>query len=221
MWLLGAGASATSGIATAADMIWNFKRSLYCTEQRISIRACQDLSDPLFQQKLQRYFDGLGKYPALGSVSEYADFFTSAYPDEADRRRYIDRMVSQATPSYGHIALAVLMALAKVRIVWTTNFDRNVEDSAAKVFGTTARLAVATLDSVRLAEEAFFRLAKKAFKNSGGHYWRNCMEIFSLVVSKIQPRNCGPKMSGSAQHWWTPADILGSLSWDIAVAMIQ
>ena len=154
MWLLGAGASATSGIATAADMIWDFKRSLYCTEQRIPIRACQDLSDPLLQQKLQRYFDRLGRYPALGSDSEYADFFTSAYPDEADRRRYIDRMVSQATPSYGHIALAVLMALAKARIVWTTNFDRNVEDSAAKVFGTTAKLAVATLDAVRLAEES-------------------------------------------------------------------
>lgn len=154
MWLLGAGASATSGIATAGDMVWDFKRTLYCTEQRISVRACQDLSDSLLQQKFQRYFDATGKYPALGAESEYADFFTAAYPDEADRRRYIDRMVSQATPSYGHLVLAVLMALGKVRIVWTSNFDRNVEDSAAKIFGTTAKLIVATLDAVRLAEES-------------------------------------------------------------------
>jgi hypothetical protein len=154
MWFLGAGSSATSGIATADDMIWDFKRALYCAEQRVSIRTCQDLRDPLVQQRLQRYFDGSGKYPAPGFDSEYADFFTAAYPAEADRRRYIDRIVSQATPSYGNIALAVLMALGKATIVWTTNFDRNVEDSAAKVFGTTAKLTVATLDGGRLAEES-------------------------------------------------------------------
>ena len=153
MWLLGAGSSVTSGIAGAGEMIWDFKRTLYCTEQKVSLRACPDLSDPLLQQKLQYYFDSTGKYPTKGADSEYADYFTAVYPDEADRRRYIDRAVSRATPSYGHIALAVLMALGKVRLVWTTNFDRNIEDSAAKVFETTAKLTVATLDAARLAEE--------------------------------------------------------------------
>jgi hypothetical protein len=153
MWLLGAGTSTTSGVATAQDMIWDFKRMIYCAEQRVSVRTCQDLSDPLLQQKLQRYFDAVRKFPTPGADSEYADFFTAAYPDEGDRRRYIDRLVSQATPSYGHVVLAVLMALGNARLVWTTNFDRNVEDAAANIFGTTSRLAVATLDAARLAEE--------------------------------------------------------------------
>ena len=152
MWFLGAGASAASGIPTASDMTWDFKRTIYCAEQKVSVRACQDLYDPRLQQKLQRYFDAAGKFPKLNSESEYAEFFLNACPDEADRRRYIDRMVSQATPSYGHVALAVLLALQKARIVWTTNFDRNVEDSAAKVFQTTGKLSIATLDSARLAE---------------------------------------------------------------------
>jgi len=38
-WLLGAGASTASGIPTAGDMIWDFKRKLYCAEQRISLRV--------------------------------------------------------------------------------------------------------------------------------------------------------------------------------------
>jgi hypothetical protein len=29
-WLLGAGASAAAGIPTAFDMIWDFKRTLFC-----------------------------------------------------------------------------------------------------------------------------------------------------------------------------------------------
>src|SRR5207247_1360333 len=70
------------------------------------------------------------------------------------RRRYIDRVVSAATPSYGHIALAVLMVLGRVRLVWTTNFDKNIEDAAARVFGGTGTLTVATLDSAAIAEES-------------------------------------------------------------------
>jgi len=154
MWLLGAGASAASGIPTAVDMIWDFKRTLFCAEQKVSIRTCQALGDPFLRSRLQRYFDQAGGFPAEGSDREYAEFFTAAYPDEADRRRYIERVVSQATPSYGHLVLAVLMALDRVRLVWSTNFDKNIEDSAARVFRSTGKLTVATLDSAVLAEES-------------------------------------------------------------------
>ena len=63
-------------------------------------------------------------------------------------------MASSATPSYGHVALATLMALDKIRIVWTTNFDRIVEDSTSRIFGTSTRLVVSTLDTPNLASEA-------------------------------------------------------------------
>ncbi len=153
MWLLGAGASASSGIPTAGDMIWDFKRVIYCAEQRISIRTCEDLHDPRLQQKLQQHIDAAGKYPPRNSEEEYAELFLSAHPNEADRRRYIDRMVSGATPAYGHTVLAILLALNRAHLIWTTNFDKNIEDAVAKVFQTTARLTVASLDSPALAQE--------------------------------------------------------------------
>src|SRR5579885_819171 len=63
MWFLGAGASASSGIATAGDMIWEFKQRLFVTQQRTSPRAVADLSDPNVRLKLQNFIDSLADAP--------------------------------------------------------------------------------------------------------------------------------------------------------------
>jgi NAD-dependent SIR2 family protein deacetylase len=131
IWFLGAGASAAAGVPTAYHLIWEFKRAIYCAEQRISVRTCADISDPTLQARIQNYFDSKGTYPAENSPEEYAFYFEVAYPDEADRRRALDIHVSAARPSFGHYALAGLMKSGKVRVVWTTNFDRAIEDASA------------------------------------------------------------------------------------------
>jgi hypothetical protein len=46
------------------------------------------------------------------------------------------------------------MKAGKVGAVWTTNFDRMVEDAAGRVFDTTSRLVVASIDSAKVAHEA-------------------------------------------------------------------
>jgi len=155
MWFLGAGTSATSGIPTAWDMIWDFKRTLYCTEQKVSVRACPDLHDPALQKRIQQFCEALGKFSALGSEQEYAEYFEAVHPSEADRRRYIESMIQRGRPTYGHLALATLMLRDRIRVVWTTNFDRNIEDAAAKLFQTTSKLGVATLDSPQIATDCF------------------------------------------------------------------
>lgn len=153
-WLLGAGASATAGVPTAWHMIWEFKRTIYCSEQRVALSACQNLSDPALRERIQRHFDTAGGHPSLDDPSEYAHYFELAYRDEKDRRAYIDAKVRGVEPSFGHTCLAVLVAAGRARIVWTTNFDAAVETSCARVLGSTAHLAVATLDNPTLAEEA-------------------------------------------------------------------
>ncbi len=35
MWLLGAGASASAGIPTAEDMLWEFKQQLFISQRRV------------------------------------------------------------------------------------------------------------------------------------------------------------------------------------------
>lgn len=154
MWFLGAGASAAANIPTAGYMIWDFKRRLYCAAQRVPLAACQDVGDPVLQAKLQDHFDATGAFPAAGADDEYAAFFEAVYPRDADRRRYIEDRVATGTPSHGHLVLAALCKLNLARVIWTTNFDRVVEDAAAAVFGSSGRLITATLDTPDLARQA-------------------------------------------------------------------
>ena len=123
MWLLGAGSSASAGIPTAWDMIWEFKQRLYITQKRVSPRTVEDISNPFVRAQLQAHIDSLGQLPQPGAPEEYAALYEAVYHSEKDRRAYIDGKVRGAKPSYGHLALATLMRAQLARLVWTTNFD--------------------------------------------------------------------------------------------------
>lgn len=154
MWFLGAGASASAGIPTAWNMIWDFKRTLYCAKQRIPLNYCQDLGDRRVRQRLQQFFDEVDECPPAGSDDEYVYYFESLYPNPADRRRYIDDLVTQGAPSYGHRVLAALMKMGDVRIVWTTNFDTMVEDALLPLLESSGQLITADLDNPRVVRQA-------------------------------------------------------------------
>lgn len=154
MWFLGAGASAAARIPTAGAMVWDFKRKLYCSAQRVSPDACRDLGSPEVQARLHAYLDALGSYPPRSDADEYAAYFEAVYPAAADRRRYVQHLVERGVPSYGHVALAALLVAGTSRVVWTTNFDRVVEEAVLPVAGGPARLTVATPDTAHVALDA-------------------------------------------------------------------
>ena len=154
MWLLGAGASASAGIPTAMDMVWEFKQELYVSQQKVSRKTVADLSNPTVRTKLQTYIDSLQNMPEPGAADEYAALFEKVYPSEADRSTYINATIAGGKPSYGHLALATLMRAALIRIVWMTNFDPLLADACAKIFDTTGSLTSVALDSSHLATQA-------------------------------------------------------------------
>ncbi len=151
MWLLGAGASASAGIPTAGDMVWEFKQQLFISQRRATPQAVADLSSPAIRAQLQAHIDSSGSLPAPGSPDEYASLFEAVYPAEADRRAYIDAKMAGAKLSYGHLALATLMRAQLTRLVWTTNFDPLVADACAKVYDGTGPLTTVNLDAPDLA----------------------------------------------------------------------
>jgi hypothetical protein len=155
MWFLGAGASASAGIPTAWDMIWEFKQSLFASRKRVSLKTVSDLTNPVIRKKLQEFIDSTRQFPHMGSPDEYAALFEAVYPNEGDRRSYIDAKLDGAKPSYGHIALATLMKADKARVIWTTNFDTLVADAAAKIYDSTGKLTSVSLDAPVLAQDAF------------------------------------------------------------------
>lgn len=151
MWMLGAGASASAGVATAWDMIWEFKQRLYLSQRRDAPHAVADLSSDAVRNRIQSHIDASGRFPPPDDPVEYAALFEATYPAEMDRQRYIDLKLAGAKPSYGHVALASMMRGNLVRLVWTTNFDSLVDDACVQVFGTTARLTTVALDAPALS----------------------------------------------------------------------
>ncbi len=145
MWFLGAGASRAAGIKTAGDMIWDFKQRLYRSQKKLPPSAITDVGELTVQRKLQAYFDSLGGFPSEGSESEYSAYFEATYHAAKDRRAYLDELIARGKPSFGHHAIALLMAEDLCHTVWTTNFDRTVEDAAAERLGGTGRLIVGDL----------------------------------------------------------------------------
>jgi hypothetical protein len=145
MWLLGAGASCAAGISSAGEMIWDFKRKLFCSEQRIPASAVTDIGNPTIRRRIQSYLNSRSGYPADGSEEEYSWFFETTYPSAKDRRSYIEAMVKTAKPSFAHHTMALLMREKLLPAVWTTNFDKLVEDAAAVAFGSVSPLLVADL----------------------------------------------------------------------------
>lgn len=127
MWFLGAGASVGAGLPTGGTLTWELKRAIYCNAQRVPESRFPDLYDPSFQRLVQSYFDSRSGLPKLGDDDEYSAYFESYLPDEGDRRRFLDSRLHGCKPSYGHICFAALMALGKVRLAWTTNFDQLIE----------------------------------------------------------------------------------------------
>lgn len=152
-WLLGAGASAAAGIATASQATWDWKARIYATVKRIPYAAL-DLADPLVRDRIQRFFDLEGGNPSRNSEAEYSFYFERAYPRPEDRRRYLDQLIADAKPGFGHLGLAGLMMLGKVGVVWTTNFDRLVEDAAAHVMKTTVTLTTSTTGDPSISLQA-------------------------------------------------------------------
>ena len=145
IWFFGAGASRAAGIKTAGDIVWDFKQRLYLSQKKLPPSAITDIGEAAVQRKLQSHFDAAGSFPALGVETEYSEYFEATYPSPKDRRAYLDDLMARGKPSFGHLALALMMREKLCRVVWTTNFDRMIEDAAAQVLGSTGRLVTADL----------------------------------------------------------------------------
>lgn len=153
MWFLGAGTSASAGLPTALDLIGEFKRALFLSQNPRSSQAFRNLPQSTVSNLVDAHIKTLEGMPTPGAANEYARLFEAAYPAESDRRTILDDKLAGAKPSYGHMALATLMRSGLTRMVWTTNFDTLVADACAKVFDTTSALASIDLDSTELAQE--------------------------------------------------------------------
>lgn len=126
-FFLGAGASIQAGIPTGQDLIWVFKREIYCSETGTSREYFKDLQSNASRTMLQEHFDTCWDYPYRNDPSEYSFYFEKCYTSEDARKRFIQNQVQNIAPSNGHLCVAHLFLKNKINNIWTTNFDELIE----------------------------------------------------------------------------------------------
>ena len=120
---LGAGASISSGIMSGGQMIWDFKRKIFCVENKMSEAAFPDMSKEAVQKKIQVYLDAKGGHPTLYSTEEYSHYFEYVFGNNRDRELYIQNKVKNVAPALGYLCLGALIIEKRINFLNTTNFD--------------------------------------------------------------------------------------------------
>lgn len=135
-WLLGAGASATAGLPTATDVIWDLKRRYYRQEENQDISR-QDMQNEPVRARIQAFMESRG-FPELWAADEYTAYFEKIFGDDKERqRRYLKAILSEehVTLSVGNRVFGAMIAAGMCRVTFTTNFDSVVEKAVAEVSG--------------------------------------------------------------------------------------
>jgi NAD-dependent SIR2 family protein deacetylase len=129
-FLLGAGTSISSGIQTAHDCIWEWKKDIYLSKNINAADYYKNYKDESVRQSIQTWLDNQGDYPLLDSIEEYSFYAEKAYPIADDRRKYFMSLIENKEPYIGYKLLCLLAEFGIVKSVWTTNFDGLIVRSA-------------------------------------------------------------------------------------------
>jgi hypothetical protein len=121
---LGAGASISSGMPSAQMCIWDWKRSIFLTNNIGLESQFSELTLASVQARIQRWLDRQGLYPEAGDSDEYSVFVESCYPIPDSRRAFFQEKVRHANPHIGYRIIGFLAKQGLIRSVWTTNFDQ-------------------------------------------------------------------------------------------------
>ena len=129
--LLGAGASVTSGVKTAEEMVRDWRRTLY-------ERALVD----------QPFPEWLAVQPWYGE-GEYGGLFEIMYATPSQRRIVVEGLVEKAQPSWGYAYLANLLEHKYFNVVFTTNFDDLLTEACYRYTDLTRPLVAAHDSAMR------------------------------------------------------------------------
>lgn len=120
---LGAGASVESGVPSAGECIWEWKRDIFISKNPVLAETHNNIKSEQVKRSIQNWLDNQGIYPQLNSEEEYSKYIEAAYKIADDRRKYFQHLIEEKSPSLGYHIIALLAENEIVKSVWTTNFD--------------------------------------------------------------------------------------------------
>ncbi|MCK4841507.1 MAG: SIR2 family protein [Methylococcales bacterium] len=133
-WFLGAGTSVSANLPTANNIIWDLKKTYYCLEENQNIKN-QDIQLLPIKRKIQEYMESKG-YPAQYDEDEYSFYFELMFGNDREaQRKYLAEVLSseKVSLSIGHRVLAALMFDKTAKVIYTTNFDKVIENAYAHI----------------------------------------------------------------------------------------
>ncbi len=154
-FLLGAGASISSGIQSATDCIWEWKKDIYLSKNPNASDYYKNYKNESVKKSIQFWLNNESIYPQIDSKGEYFFYAEKAYPIADDRRKYFQELSENKEPYIGYKLLCLLCSKDIVKAVWTTNFDGLFERAA---FQSTLTPISITLDCV---DRIYRNLSKK------------------------------------------------------------
>ena len=128
---VGAGASVSSGLPSAQMCIWEWKRSIFLTNNPGLEDQFTELSLPSIRRRIQQWLDEQGRFPPDGAPGEYGFYIQQCFPIAEDRRAYFQEKVRTARPYVGYQLLCHLADANLIGSVWSTNFDGLAARAAA------------------------------------------------------------------------------------------
>lgn len=170
-WFFGAGTSVSAGMPTACDLVWEFKRRIYCSEESYQLSLFNNLSDPSIRNQIQAYFNCKQGYPVENSVEEYSFYFEKAYPSARDRSEYLMQQLQGMQNSFGHKVIGILMKNELLKLIFTTNFDKAFENAAIDQLKIMDKFFVASMDNTTTAIQKYHTNLRPFITKIHGDYF--------------------------------------------------
>lgn len=133
-WLLGAGASAGSGVPTAGQLIDRLLTELYARENNMTVAEVERRPDWI--TRVRSAYDGRNGLPKLSDTAMYSAVFDRVFRERDVRARWLESVLDGRAPHFGHHVLAAMMSAGAAPLVVTTNFDLLIEDAYDKLRAT-------------------------------------------------------------------------------------
>lgn len=122
-FVLGAGASVTSGIPAGGALVYRWLHELH--------RQCDDQRRPFAEWATAETL-GIEGFDVDNAAQFYPEIYQLRFGDDPEAGyAYLEEAMKGAEPSFGYSVLAQILANTRHRVVLTTNFDTLVADALA------------------------------------------------------------------------------------------
>ncbi len=150
VFLLGAGASKSSGVPTAKECIWEWKREIFQSNNidELGKYRSLDWNSDNIKTIIQDWLDNAGSYPPANDPREYSFYAEKSFLNAKTRRKYFEGLFQDKNPGTGYKILCLLAQSGMAKIIFTTNFDGLFVKAAYQADITPKEITIETADLI-------------------------------------------------------------------------